>query len=325
VIIRAAEEKDLPAILELFKASLGEEGGIPEESFWKWKHHHNPFGASPTLLAFEENTLIGLRTFLRWRFFYRKKVFQAYRAVDTATHPAHQGKGIFTKLTLALLDQVRKGEPSIIYNTPNEKSLPGYRKMGWEILEKTPLHVQPRPMNMVLNRLTKHEPDIKPLNWSPELQANIAEVLPRWRAMQTSIITDYSPAYLQWRYAEIPGFSYGAESLQQGESRCVLFYRIKQSGKVTEARINEVFYCGHHASKLIREGLRNIRTQYRPDVITVLTDSGGELKNRLPFGFFDATNRGLIITWRSVNSEELDNLVKTHANWFFSSGTLELF
>ena len=71
------------------------------------------------------------------------KVYRCLRAVDTATHPEHQGKGIFKKLTLQLIDEAAKQGYDFIFNTPNAQSTPGYLKMGWKRWGKVPLWIHP--------------------------------------------------------------------------------------------------------------------------------------------------------------------------------------
>jgi predicted N-acetyltransferase YhbS len=95
--IREATEEDIPDILEVLKASLGETSSKKTEDVWKYKHIDNPFGKSMVLVAIEENKIIGVRAFMRWKWQKGDCVFSAFRAVDTATHPKHQGKGIFKK------------------------------------------------------------------------------------------------------------------------------------------------------------------------------------------------------------------------------------
>ena len=95
--IRAAQPQDTPAIIEILKKSLGESLIPITENLWSWKHEQNPFGKSFVLLALENAELIGVRAFMRWRWQWNGKEFEAIRAVDTATHPDHQGKGIFKK------------------------------------------------------------------------------------------------------------------------------------------------------------------------------------------------------------------------------------
>src|SRR5687767_10160893 len=132
MIIRKAEESDIPKIISLLKASLGESLLPKSEAYWKWKHVNNAFGKSPVLLAEEEGICVGVRAFMRWQWKMQGKSLEAVRAVDTATHPDYQGKGIFSKLTTTLLDVCKESQWHLVFNTPNEKSLPGYLKMGWK-------------------------------------------------------------------------------------------------------------------------------------------------------------------------------------------------
>ena len=124
--VREATEEDIPAIVNLLKQSLGESLMPKSEKYWRWKHLENPFGKSPVLLCWEGKTLIGVRAFLRWEWALQGKVIRAVRAVDTATHPDYQGKGIFKKLTLSLVDTCTKAGDKFVFNTPNKQSKPGY-------------------------------------------------------------------------------------------------------------------------------------------------------------------------------------------------------
>ena len=98
MIIRPATYDDTPAIIELLKKSLGESMIPKSAALWSWKHEQNPFGPSFVLLAEENNELIGVRAFMQWQWVWNDKIYRAIRAVDTATHPKHQGRGIFKKL-----------------------------------------------------------------------------------------------------------------------------------------------------------------------------------------------------------------------------------
>ena len=60
-----------------------------------------------------------------------RSTLRAVRAVDTATHPDHQGRGLFTALTLHALEACRAEGVAFVFNTPNDVSRPGYLKMGW--------------------------------------------------------------------------------------------------------------------------------------------------------------------------------------------------
>src|SRR2546425_1227972 len=63
---------------------------------------------------------------------------------EPATDPAYQGRGIFSGLTLHAIDELTREGLHFIFNTPNDQSLPGYLKMGWQIVGKLPVSARPR-------------------------------------------------------------------------------------------------------------------------------------------------------------------------------------
>ena len=86
--------------------------------------------------------IVGLRAFMRWEFVRGGEVLHAVRAVDTATHPDYQGKGLFTAMTMHGLDVIKDDGIDFVFNTPNDKSRPGYLKMGWQEVGKLPVAIR---------------------------------------------------------------------------------------------------------------------------------------------------------------------------------------
>ena len=145
--IRAAEPSDRAAVLALLAASLGLSSDDHYEAFFDWKHEQNPFGRSPAWVAVDGGEVVGFRTFMRWE--HRAptgEVLPAVRAVDTATHPSHQGRGIFRRLTLQALDDLRAQGVAFVFNTPNDQSRPGYLKMGWAAVGRLAATVRVRSL-----------------------------------------------------------------------------------------------------------------------------------------------------------------------------------
>ncbi|HYL52015.1 MAG TPA: GNAT family N-acetyltransferase, partial [Acidimicrobiia bacterium] len=131
VSVRRAVPEDRPAVLELLARSLGWSRSPEFTEFFEWKHERNVFGTSPGWVAVVEGRIVGFRTFLRWEFEHPDgRIRRAVRAVDTATAPDQQGRGIFRRLTLAAIDDLRSVGVDFVFNTPNDKSRPGYLKMG---------------------------------------------------------------------------------------------------------------------------------------------------------------------------------------------------
>ncbi|WP_051935903.1 GNAT family N-acetyltransferase [Salegentibacter sp. Hel_I_6] len=123
-------QKDISEVVKLIKRGLDK--GYTEE-FFRWKHLKNPFGKSYGLMAIDNGKIIGLRMFMFWKFsnVNVNKNLIAIRPVDTVVDEDYRGKGLFKELTLRGLEEC-KGKYDLVFNTPNENSLPGYLKMGWE-------------------------------------------------------------------------------------------------------------------------------------------------------------------------------------------------
>ena len=134
-------------MLELAQAALRWRPEDPNEAFFRWKHLDNPAGSSPMWVASTGDRLVGLPDLpaVALRRGRRRAAAHAVRAVDTATHPDFQGRGIFSRLTLGALDELRDEGVDFVFNTPNDQSRPGYLKMGWQVRRPGPdLRASPR-------------------------------------------------------------------------------------------------------------------------------------------------------------------------------------
>ncbi|QOI97873.1 MAG: GNAT family N-acetyltransferase [Flammeovirgaceae bacterium] len=224
--IRPAQEGDIPAIVELLKLSLGESRMPKSEAFWRWKHLENPFGKSPVLLAIEGDKLIGVRAFIRWEWKQGDKIYKTVRAVDTATHPEHQGKGIFKKLTLDLVHQCREEGIDFIFNTPNTNSKPGYLKMGWSALGRLNINFRP-----VFRLLTRTASDFEEqFRWNEEAVNRL-----QYLSSSNVMVTHHKPGFFHWRYGSNPNVRY----YMAGNEKVGLYiiFRIKPIRLGTEFRV----------------------------------------------------------------------------------------
>lgn len=199
MIIREARPTDVSEIVKVLKASLGEADLPLSEEIWNFKHVQNPFGKSIALLAVEEDTIIGVRAFMRWEWNLEGKNFHVYRAVDTATHPEHRGKGIFKKLTLKAVEIARENGDDFIFNTPNDQSRPGYLKMGWQTAGKIKVGLAPSWNSFLELKKNVQEYSISK-NLSPELAQKLCNVWNNRLNSSSRMFTPKTPDYLHWRY-----------------------------------------------------------------------------------------------------------------------------
>jgi GNAT superfamily N-acetyltransferase len=62
-------------------------------------------------------------------------VIEGFEIGETATMPAHQRRGLFSKLVRASCAHASSALRGLIYGTPNSQSTPGYAKLGFAIVE----------------------------------------------------------------------------------------------------------------------------------------------------------------------------------------------
>lgn len=329
--IREATEGDIPAIVQLLKASLGE-GLMPKsERYWRWKHIDNPFGPSPVVLAFDGPKLVGVRAFMRWQWKSGDQLFKAVRAVDTATHPEYQGKGIFKKLTLTLVDSCTAAGDQFVFNTPNEKSKPGYLKMGWEEAGKLPIRISVRrPLNILKNLALggsskdsmgsqEHENKTETALQNPAIINLIAAHAQHSKLMATHI----TPEYLHWRYVQVPVARYMV-FVDEGSKNmnALIIGRLKASRFGLEFRITDSFTdIGYQAGRLrglIHDNVRRLGADYL--TVSGLFDekAGGHNYSGIKL------TAGPTVTVRALAMKDIGGL-KAFASWMPSLGDLELF
>lgn len=325
--IRQATSADEEQIVALLKASLGESSSEKSIRYWRWKHVDNPFGQSPVLVAEEAGELIGVRAFMPWYWQAGEVRYRALRAVDTATHPAHQGKGIFKRLTLQLVADCQQAGYAFIFNTPNEQSRPGYLKMGWEAVGKLPVRLQiVRPFSLLRNQLFKDSQKRKtPWPGAPEpIKATLDRVAARLGSFQsaasTSLHTPVDMAYLRWRYEYCPVQRY--EALY--ESGCLLIYYVKEQSLGRELRLAQFLQLEKGADKKpLKQALKRLKKRVGVDYVSVAPAENKELDRWLSSQFFlPALSVGPVLTYRKLQAEqEAERL----GNWAYQMGDMELF
>lgn len=311
MIIKESTASDKVLIVDLLKQSLSEKVTKKTESIWNFKHELNPFGASYVLVAFDEQMLVGVRAFMQWRWQLNDKLIVAYRAVDTATHPNHQGKGIFVKLTQQALSTVEKKEDCFIFNTPNEKSLPGYLKMGWRIIDALPIAIVPAFMYFYYNFFKKV---IFENNIGDDKLEEICTTHNDSIAKQNKIFTPKSTAYLRWRFENNPMQEYKVVS----DNDFYLVMYVKRRKYSNELRISELICSNTSDQHKIKSLI--IKYAFKNKCWFISSADKKMFKFRL------YAKIGPKLTLKPLNQGELfiNKAFNIH-NWVYSLGDLELF
>lgn len=313
-------EADEGAVLDLLGASLG---WVPDDlyaAFFRWKHAENAFGPSAAWVAEADGRLAGFRTFLRWEWVVPGRgVVRAVRAVDTATHPDFQGRGIFSKLTLHALEEMERQGVGFVFNTPNDKSRPGYLKMGWRLVDRLPVWARPRSLLTAPKLAGARVPAEK---WSlpatsgqpaPEVledDAAVARLLATLPA-PSATTTNRTPAFLRWRYG-FPALHYRAvlagASVQEG----MAIYRLRRRGSAVEAAVCDIL-APDADERVARLLMRRIVRQSGADYAVRLSGHGPRA------AWLPVPGQGPTFVWRHVVDTE------PPPSWALVLGDIELF
>ncbi|HEX8770316.1 MAG TPA: GNAT family N-acetyltransferase [Acidimicrobiales bacterium] len=324
VEVRRFRDEDQLAVVALLATSLGweERADNRHSEFFSWKHRENPFGPSVGWVAVDGPEIVAFRTFMRWEFLRGRELVRAVRAVDTATHPDYQGQGLFTRLTKIGIGELRNQGVSFVFNTPNDKSRPGYLKMGWQVVGRLPVDVRLRSLSSLRRVLTSRVPAEK---WSDDLRAGApaADVLadtPTVEALlgttspPVGLSTRRSPAFLSWRYGFAP---LGYSVLRAGASTVdgIAIFRLRRRGDCVEATICDLLVSKENPSvkaQLVRQLLRASGADYA-------LKAGG--KGIREAGMVRAPRQGPVLTWRALANDDQPPL----SEWQLALGDIELF
>ncbi|HWR97731.1 MAG TPA: GNAT family N-acetyltransferase [Candidatus Methanoperedens sp.] len=344
--IRPYRPGDESVILPLLQATLGETAVAPRsQRFWSWKHLDNPFGPSFGLFAWDEQSrrALALRILMRWRF--RDGAggrCDAVRAVDTATAPECRRLGLFTSLTTQAVGELARGGTRFIFNTPNASSLPGYLKMGWQVVAVWPLHVQVvRPLRLAagLARTQSRGSAALPAweeffrqgteSWGAfrgRCGGDVEQVVAAWERVRPrrGLRTERSVPYLDWRYGGHPSVTYAAVPVVRG-GRLAGFAVLRPNVRfgLKEAVLAELFLREADPS-LARELLSAVRRAVRSDYLIAHFAAGSfELSSLRRAWYLTAPGKGLTFAVRVLREGGTDPL--RAGAWDLSAGDLEVF
>ncbi|UDY33925.1 GNAT family N-acetyltransferase [Dermatobacter hominis] len=296
--VRRAMRADRPEVVALCRAALGWRAGGLDEAFFSWKHDENPAGASPMWIAEDDGRPVGVRVFLRWRFRRPDGTpLRAVRAVDTATHPDAQGRGVFTRLTLGALPELRDDGVGAVFNTPNDQSRPGYLKMGWNVVGRVPVAVRPVGAGS-LPRLAGARTAAD--KWSEEVDVGVPAIeafadddevdLLLRRCVPRGLATDRDAAHLRWRYRFGP-LHYRVLPVGDRLSDGCCVVRFRRRGDALEATVAETLLPDP------RTGTAPLLAAARAAGADYLIAARGP---STPRSFVPVPRLGPVLTWRPV-------------------------
>jgi GNAT superfamily N-acetyltransferase len=145
------------------------------------------------------------------------KEIPCFEIGETATDPAHQRKGLFSRLVQACSAHAGESGHHLVYGTPNSQSTPGYAKLGFSIIESEAswLFVLANPSYWLRFRLPAHRLHKTATELTAEAYRQTTALYPRRN------VSDQ--AYLRWRFEGSPAaYRYFKIATSKGNLVCAV-------------------------------------------------------------------------------------------------------
>lgn len=209
-----ADELDLDEYVDLqvasYKAHLEKYGLEPDfmnRDLYAWKYSP-PAGSAKLAVATESGALLASVAVPPLWIEADEERCLLWRAVDIATRPQARGKGLFTKLLVALRDDLVPDE--ILGSFPNANSTPGFKKIGADDADYAPTWVRLLlPGFRSGRRADSNLEDFS--NCNPRTLRRLTS-----RPGVSRFVRDVD--YLNWRYARHPDHSYEMHYVDNGDA-----------------------------------------------------------------------------------------------------------
>lgn len=343
-VMRPAEPRDEARVLDLLRMALGEKASTRKSAdCWAWKHIENPFGQSYVLCAEDPTSgeIVGVRPLMRWSFVDRDgTAHSAARAVDTATHPSYQKRGIFSALTRVAIGDLQAARVEFIFNTPNDVSRPAYLKLGWQIAARWPVYVRPVRSLRTMQRAilgTSDRHDIPRLDecrlvaWQDfreEHASSIEGLLCAFEKTRTRVgyRTRRTLTYLDWRYGRHPDIGYGVYPGfdEAGVLTGFMVGRPARGARGLVAVMMTEMFVAHPSVANMKRLLRGAIQQVRADYWVAHFSRGThEFETLAATGFMPIRRSGY--TWAALPLGPVELDPAGAESWDLSLGELEIF
>lgn len=130
-LVPVCQRATIEDYLSLFRHTFGNEEKF-NEHYLRWQYLQNPHGAVIGFDAYHGSELAAHYAVIPRSYQQGAQKFTAALSLNTATHPDHQGKGLFVSLASATYEAAAKSGIQFVLGVANANSVPGFvRRLGF--------------------------------------------------------------------------------------------------------------------------------------------------------------------------------------------------
>jgi len=315
-LMRIAEDKDKTEILALLNSVFSENQrsvSLRDDAYWKWKFTDSPFGASTLIVAEQEGQIIGVNNWWPWEFVVRGQVIKALQPCDSVVHRDFRGKGCFKQLRMYGLKFAQDNGVQLLFNYPNQNSLPVYLSLGWHFQKLLPWRVKIlRPFSIAKGFFYSSKSESVVVDSRYTIDVKMLDSL----AKMTSSYDHYLKinrveGFHEWRYMHHPFRSYGMIKCEMGRKSSAAIFTINIKSDNIEMVVVDIIGATDNIlplmSRVVSEA-KNMGVAF----IAVMDNLAFNTSELWKQGFIKRNFKNMVVLPIDL---KLESFVKGYSNW----------
>ncbi|MBN1386934.1 MAG: GNAT family N-acetyltransferase [Bacteroidales bacterium] len=320
-LIRQATSDDRESILQLLNHVFTQQQRstfVRGNEYWNWKYQDNPFGNSLITVAEIENRIIGVDVLLPWEFRIRNAVIKALQPCESAVQMDYRGKGIFTKMRIYGLANARKQDVDLMFNFPNQYSLPTNLSLGWQFLGKINWRVKIlKPGCVVREMFSKGKAEPVDIDNKYIIDPDhIDHIAQKYISNDGFLKTHRVSGFHRWRYINHPNRSYGMVCSEKNRETTIAVFTINRNRNNYEMIIVDLVGSTDNTIPVIKMALMAGR-QMNISFVAIMNNLRFKTNELWKLGFLRRKLKNMVVL---PLDSGLENIVTHYSNWSLMAG-----
>jgi GNAT superfamily N-acetyltransferase len=319
--MRLAKDRDKTEVLSLLNSVFSENqrtASLRDEAYWKWKFFNGPFGPSMLMVAELDGMIVGVNNWWPWEFIVRGQVVKALQPCDSAVHQDYRGQGCFKQLRIFGLKAAQEKGVRLLFNYPNENSLPAYLSLGWHFQKHIPWRIRVlKPLSLVKGLFSGAKSESLTIDAIYRIDVKVLdEMSKRTDGFDQFLKINRVPGFHEWRYLNHPHRSYGMITYARGHKKTAAVFTINNKGQNLEMVVVDMLGAVENTLPLFRR-IVDAGRQMNVGFIAVMDNMLFNTSALWRLGFVKRCYKNMVVLPLDLT---LESHVKGYDNWSLMAG-----